>query len=266
MKRSTISWCDYSGGDLNFVTGCTPVSEGCANCYAAAIYKRFGRDFSKVLTCGGKLDRLFTKGFPAFDNVRGSYSRPLCFVCDTGDLFHEAVPVDFVRRAIGLMRWWRTDVDWVILTKRPENIPGDILWPDNVWLGVTAENQEMADKRIPLLLKVPAKVRFVSVEPMLERVDLMAWLRPCTWGCGLDEFGDCLGEPSCPDYRPRGLDWIICGAESGAHRRSFDQAWAESLYLQSRAGEVPFFGKQDSGLRPGRPLLIRERQIQEWPR
>ena len=265
MKRSAISWCDFSSGDLNWLTGCQKVSEGCRFCYAEAIYKRFGRDFSVLSYDSRKLGRALCASYPQDGNVRGPHSKPLCFVCDTSDFFYADVVPFFPKYAIEWMGI-RSDVDWAILTKRPENIPADIVWPDNVWLGVTAENQEMADKRIPLLLATGAKVKFVCVEPMLGPVYLTPWLGSCTATCGEDELGDCNGEPKCLDYRPHGLDWLICGAESGAHRRPFDVVWAEELWFQCQDAGVAFFGKQDSGLRPGAPLLIGGREVKEWPK
>ena len=105
--RSAIAWTDYSGGDANFVTGCTPASEGCRNCYAKAIYERFGRDFGEVRLDGDKLSWLkqWTPKPP------WKLARPMCFVCDTGDLFHEEVPYYFIDLAFEVMTD-RKDVEW----------------------------------------------------------------------------------------------------------------------------------------------------------
>jgi protein gp37 len=239
--RSAIAWTDYSGGDANFVTGCTPISEGCRNCYAKAIYERFGKDFGQVQVSFEALDRLARwKPKPPW-----KHGRPMCFVCDTGDLFHDDVPAVFIEQAMDTMRG-RSDVDWQVLTKRPARM---LEWwgqtygylPDNVWLGVSVENQARADERIPLLLRMPAAVLFISFEPMLGPIELNAWL-------------------------PK-LDWVICGAESGPNRRPFDVEWAVDLYEQCREVGVAFFGKQNSGLRPGVPLeLPGYGVVQEWPR
>lgn len=281
MKASKIGWTDFSGGDLNFVTGCTPVSEGCQNCYARSLYERFGRDFT-VRVHGDKLRRLIKKAFPYYSPKRGPQYKPMAFVCDTGDLFHESVPDDVIREALSVMGL-RPDVVWQVLTKRARRMH-DLFCglmgaygqapPPNVWLGVTAENQRCADERLPYLLDTPATVRFVSVEPMLERMSL---------------------EPYMPqyDYRPEheywrvahpedgtkrilinpGLDWVICGAESGPYRRPFRAEWAEELWSECRSYGIPFFGKQDSGQHPGVTLLLRSRpwdgsslrKVREWP-
>jgi protein gp37 len=268
--RSAIAWTDHSGGDANFVSGCTPVSEGCRNCYAKAIYERFGRDFRRVTVYPDKLQRLldWAESDPTYSwrRSRGEY-RPdgpwprMCFVCDTGDLFHEGVPMELLDRAFqGFGR--QAHVVWQVLTKRPERM---LEWyrrqrpelPPNVWLGVTAENQEAADERIPLLLQVPAAVRFVSVEPMLGPVDL---IQACDVAIGSEH------DVPAVDGIGRWLHLVICGAESGPNRRPFEVSWALSLYEQCRAAGVPYFAKQASGLRPGVPLeLPGYGVVQEWP-
>lgn len=272
MKVSAIGWTDFSGNDLNFVCGCTPISEGCANCYARAIYKRWGRDHTTVTVHEDKLRRLARAKFPEHSPKRGEGHRPMAFVCDTGDLFHESVPDDFIMHALEVLES-RPDVIWQVLTKRPERMR-EILRTrtsgaslrENVWCGVTAENQRRADERIPILLDTPAAVRFVSVEPMLEAVDLSRYMpewdhRPEHeyWRAA---FPDTEGKKIL--VRP-GIDWTIVGAESGPSRRPFDVAWAADLYHQCKDAAVPFFGKQDSGLQPGTPLLIDGQIIHEWP-
>ena len=138
-------------------------------------------------------------------------------------------------------RLWRMveqtpHLDWLLLTKRPENIERFIParwidnYPENAWLGVTAENQAMADERIPLLLQAPAKVRFVSVEPQLEEINL-----------GL------LGTiPGSSPYAlvGDGIDLVICGSESGPKARRFDENWARSLRDQCVEAGVSYFYKQ----------------------
>jgi len=94
MKQSAIGWTDFSGGDLNFVTGCTPVSEGCKNCYAKAIYERFGRDFD-VTIHPQNIMALRRHDWPKWSPKRGPGYKPMAFVCDTGDLFHENVSSPF---------------------------------------------------------------------------------------------------------------------------------------------------------------------------
>jgi protein gp37 len=134
-------------------------------------------------------------------------------------------------------------LDWLLLTKRPENFYTNypaayeegMPWAKNVWLGVTAENQKRADERIPLLLKTPAVVHFVSVEPMLEPVDLRRYLGPQSLSM------------NTTSYRiHHGLNWIICGCEKVGNRpgRPMEDAWARDLWRQALAHNIPFFLKQ----------------------
>jgi len=291
VKQSAISWCDYSGGGLNFVTGCTPVSEGCKNCYAKAIYDRFVRDFSKVIYHPDKLDRLRRKRFPKHSPKRGKPHKPMCFIVDMGDLFHGDVPAGFILDALEMMVN-RKDITWQILTKRVSKMQAIVLrfcdsdWyggealPENVWLGVSIENQQRADERIPILLDTPAQVRFVSLEPMLGPIDMREYLwEPrgvehvmyMTHDMALDAENPALeGEPFAGPietvWEPSdAIQWIIVGAESGPHRRPFDPAWAKDIYDQCGEARVSFFGKQDSGLYPGKPLLIKGKEVKEWP-
>ena len=255
MKTSAIGWTDVSGGDLNFVTGCTPVSEGCANCYARAIYDRFGRDFSTVTLHYEKIRRLWLKKYPQYSPKRGAPHKPMCFVCDTGDLFHERLfkHEQIVWPALDLLAR-RQDVIWQVLTKRPERMCEEVKgWceannvetlPANVWLGVTVENAARLRERYPLLELTPAKTKFLSIEPMLEPMAEAPYM-----ASALDT-----------------VDWVICGAESGPHRRPFDVQWAVDLYEVCQSNCKPFFGKQDSALYPGAPLVLGEYGVvHEWP-
>jgi len=248
-RRSTIGYVDFSGGDLNFVVrGTTPgdceVSPGCAHCYALALERRFGVGPPTTTVYKERLGRLVSARFEpgAAPFRRGPDSRPLAFVCDTGDLFHESVPRAVLERFLGVVQY-RSEVDWLVLTKRAAAMRAFMLWyygtrePNdyrplpNLWLGVSVENQAAAEQRIPLLLETPAARRWLSVEPMLGAINLQPHLL--------------------------GVDLVICGAESGAKRRFFSPLWAEDLWAQCREAGVAFFGKQDSGSGPGRPLHLR---------
>jgi len=182
----------------------------------------------------------------------------------------------------------RTDVDWVILTKRVKRMAEALEWilceagaymtitgllnqhkwpPSNIWLGVTAENQARADERIPILLANWAGPKFVSVEPQLEYIDLTKYLYCEPYAGPMKEptKGTIGGKPY-PTLRYRqGLSWTVVGAESGPSRRSFKVEWAKTIYEQCKNAGIPFFGKQDSDPRPGKPLLIDGREIHEFP-
>ena len=243
---TTIEWTDET---WNPVTGCSHVSDGCKNCYAEGIAKRFsGRN-----------------GFPVFQpwtarnaahNVVLHPERldaPLhwrkprrVFVNSMSDLFHDQVPEEFIERIFDVMRC-ETQHTFQVLTKRPERmrdiarreVAENGYLPNNIWLGVSAEDQATADERIPVLLDTPAAIRFVSAEPLLRPIDLERY-------------------PS--------LDWVIVGGESGHGARPCDLAWIRNIVEQCKAAAVPVFVKQlgsapayplgniDSCLAEGRPL------------
>ena len=270
VRRSNIGWCDFSGADLNFIIGCTPVSEGCANCYARRIREgRQGRDFSKVQLYPEKLRRLAKARFEenGVPFRRGSGGRPIAFPVDLGDLFHPEVPDEFILEALQVMAR-RDDVDWAVLTKRAERLAYfDLLhltegFPPNVWVGVTVENQKRANERIPLLLKVRAAVRWLSLEPMLEPIDLvLSIFVPDVWD-RLHPDHDCLLAAS---LHRSGLHWIVLGAESGPNRRPFDLDWARQVRDDCQTAGVPFLYKQGSHHYPGRNDELDGRRWKEFP-
>jgi protein gp37 len=167
------------------------------------------------------------------------------------------------------------NLDWLLLTKRPQHVakmlPRDWGegWP-HVWLGTTVENQTEAERRIPHLLAVPARVRFLSCEPLIGRVDLTRWLRPHDDGpCPVSD-PDCLGDDGdCHDActrPPTPLHWVIVGGESGPGARYMLDEWAASLLDQCRAAGVPAHMKQMGGtvkaaMRPIPPAML----VREWP-
>ena len=128
---------------------------------------------------------------------------------------------------------------------------------------MSVEDQATVDERIPLLLETPAAVRFISVEPMLEEVDLSEWLAPDYHGMWQDAEWE---PPDKNDPRQNAIDWTIVGGESGPNRRPFDVAWAEDLYRQCKEAGVAFFYKQGSGLYPGQnDELPNVGTVKEWP-
>ncbi len=246
MKRSGITWCDYSGGNLNFVLGCTAVSEGCQNCYARALYERFDKDFSKVVMHPEKLGRLAAMPWPQDGNVRGPGALPLLFACDMSDLFHEEITDQFIMDVLNMMVSLDM-VDFLILTKRAERMAEvltqwsferDQVLPLNVWPGVTGETELRLAERWSCIWNLDVEgPRWISVEPMLGPIDL-------------------------GDARP---DWVVCGAESGLNRRPFDTAWAIDLKNQCDERGIPYFFKQSSGLYPGTDPTLEGREWKSWP-
>ena len=242
---STIEWTDET---WNPVTGCSRVSPGCDNCYMFALYPR-----------------LHAMGVPGYEaaadtvqilpnrlNAPLAWAKPRrVFVNSMSDLFHPKVPFEFISQVFDVMR--RADQHiFQVLTKRPglavgwwEKCGRDEFgeWPSNVWIGTSVENQKYAP-RLTVLGRIPAKIRFVSAEPLLDKLDLRPWLRDGT------------------------LQWVITGGESGPRARPMDEAWAVALMRQCLAEGVDFFFKQwggRRGKRSGDKALLDGRLWQEMP-
>lgn len=225
---SKIEWTDKT---WNPVTGCTKVSQGCKNCYAERLYERFnGKGAFKNVIC--HQNRL---SHPA------RWKRPaMVFVNSMSDLFHEDVPFSFINAVFSVM----SDCDhhtYQVLTKRPARMLAFFKWKSeehgipwepkpNVWIGVSVENQEAADERIPLLLDVPAAVRFLSCEPLLGPIKLWPLLQ--------------LTNNKWTNRPGSIIDWIICGGESGPGSRPMHPEWARSIRDQCQSAGVTFFFKQ----------------------
>lgn len=268
MSQTKIEWADAV---WNPISGCSPVSAGCRNCYAKRMANRLRGRFGypadepfRVTLHPDKLDEPLKRRKPR-----------RVFVCSMGDLFHKEVPVEFIAEIFDRMAcatlacgkkhqeheeecWTGDPHTFIVLTKRPQRMlavlttgldyattfwPGDrplivarqVYWPlPNLWLGVSVEDQATADERIPILLKIPAAKRFVSLEPMLSPVDLSKWQ----------------------------LSWCVLGAETGPGARPMNLDWARAVRDQCQEVGVPFFFKRASdGSR-----LLDGRLWEEWPR
>lgn len=237
MNNSKIEWTDRT---WNPVTGCTKVSQGCKNCYAERMYERFNGhgSFKKVLTHPERLQQPLKWKKPS-----------KIFVNSMSDLFHEDVPFDFINSVFAIMSCKAAQHTYQVLTKRPERLleylkrfkesginPHWKKFSENIWLGVSVEDQATANERIPLLLQVPAVVRFLSCEPLLGPVDIEAIPTPRI------ESRNLKGEFALT--KTGYLNWIICGGESGPGARPMHPDWARSLREQCAAAGVPFFFKQ----------------------
>lgn len=146
------------------------------------------------------------------------------------DVFERKQELNMWRNKLWKLITDTPNLDWLLLTKRPQNIksmvPWTNDWPENVWIGTTIENQKFANLRMPFLVNIPAKVRFLSCEPLLGKLDLEQWLRP---------------ELVSGSY---GIDWIISGGESGPKSRPMSPMWALDLRDQSIRNNVSFHFKQ----------------------
>jgi protein gp37 len=239
-ENSKIEWTDHT---FNPWIGCTKVSPGCDNCYAAT------QDSFRKWTpegWGGPRKRTKTWDDPkkwndahsAFFAQHGRRQRVFC--ASLADVFDNEVPNDW-RLDLFALIVATPNLDWLLLTKRignVKNMVADIMWKHlpHVWLGATIVNQEEADRDIPKLLATPAAVRFLSMEPLLGPVDL-----PQAKSFGLHGFGQ---------HAP-GVDWVICGGESGPKARPMYRPWVVSLRDQCAAAGVPFLFKQWGEWLPG---------------
>lgn len=220
-KNSKIEWTDHT---FNPWWGCTKVSEACKHCYAEAWSKRVGQ---KVW--GPKADRrLFGEKHwlePRKWNADAlsDRRRRRVFCASMADVFEDRRSLDPWRTKLWELIEATPQLDWLLLTKRPEHVggftPWGETWPDNIWLGTTVENQAAADERLPHLSKIPAAVRFISAEPLRGALEIEPWLRTT-------------------------IDWVITGGESGPKARPSSPSWFRGLLTQCAAAGVPFHFKQ----------------------
>jgi protein gp37 len=246
MAKSNIAWTDYV---WNPVTGCTQISAGCQNCYAKRMAETRLRG-----QCGYPADEPFrvTLHPERLSQPLNWKKARIVFLCSMGDLFHPDVPFEYVTKIFKSMFAYIFDGSltrhtYIWLTKRPERMREYLLnhahvpalshqsfeqWkPPNLWLGVTAENQAAAEKRIPILIDIPAAKRFVSVEPMLSKVYLN---EPYKFDRTRSPYHSLMIDR---------LDWVICGGENAPNARPMNPDWVRSLRDQCQAAEVPFFFK-----------------------
>lgn len=213
-SNSNIEWTNAT---WNPVTGCTAVTAGCDNCYAAALAARLQRMGNPRYKNGFKVtlhhDLL---ALP----LRWKQPKKI-FVNSMSDLYHKDVPDEFIKKVFETMQeaHWHT---FQILTKRPQRLlrlAKHLPWPANVWQGVSVEDNRVAF-RAKMLAQVPAAVRFLSCEPLIGPVD---------------------------DVDLTNIDWVIVGGESGAQARPMKKEWAESMLRRCRKERIQFFFKQWGG-------------------
>jgi protein gp37 len=224
--RTSIEWTEAT---WNPVTGCSKVSPGCAHCYAEALSLRFGRSRLAWTPANSRENvKLHADRLEQPSKWRGAR---LVFVNSMSDLFHEEIPIEFLDRTIAAMER-ATQHTYQVLTKRPERAlrllaSGMVRpLPDNVWIGVSIESSRF-NWRADVLRQIPARVRFISAEPLL---------------------GSLLQEGSSRSrLNLAGIDWVIVGGESGHHARAMKAEWAREVRDACQSAGVPFFFKQWGG-------------------
>jgi len=249
MSKTEIEWTDHT---WNPITGCTKISTGCLNCYAEKMHVRqhamrpdvYPEKFSEITFHRERVT-------PAWIKKQGWKPGDKVFVGSMTDMFHPDVLLAWRLYIWDVMKD-HPEITFQILTKRPDrmNAAMEFLpYLKNVWLGVTCENQQAADERIPILLSIPAKIRFISVEPMLGPLNLISI--DCD-RLNIDGFYQInalsgenkdMGRPCTPVNK---LNWVICGAETGNGARYMRPEWAFNLYDQCKENGVAFFMKQFS--------------------
>ncbi|MDX2014159.1 MAG: DUF5131 family protein [Myxococcaceae bacterium] len=298
-ENSSIQWTTHTFSPW---VGCQRVSPGCEHCYAESYDRRVGgvpkkqrADPAVPETRWGPKGRRTRTSVSnwnqpekwneaarraedsALGNGRPAPERPRVFCASLADVFEDRPELAPWRLELLEMIRTTPHLDWLLLTKRPEQIrpalqaardsfrtstPLDTWlcsWldhhrpPANVWLGTTVEDQQRADERIPALLDVPARVRFLSCEPLLERVDLdrhgLLW-RDCSRCKGSMSLPVTGGGRACPDclehqgVERAGIDWVIIGGESGGGARPFALEWARDLVRQCKDSGTAVFVKQ----------------------
>ena len=215
MAETKIEWTEFT---WNPSTGCTKISSGCKNCYAEKMTKR--------LTAMGieKYQTGFDLAWHEFELTRPySIRQPrMIFVNSMSDLFHEDMPLDFIRKVFKVMNECPKHI-FQVLTKRADILAqfSTLLnWTPNIWMGVTVESSKYVD-RINHLRKSGAFVKFLSLEPLLSS----------------------LGELDL-----REIDWVIVGGESGPDARPMNKSWVVEIQTQCRNSQIPFFFKQWGGV------------------
>jgi protein gp37 len=234
-RDSKIEWTHHT---FNPWWGCVKVSPACAHCYAESFAHRLGASL-----WGRSAPRRFfgadywRQPLRWDEHARLAGERRRVFCASMADLFEARSDLHRWREQLWPLIESTPNLDWLLLTKRPQNIhrmaPWRDSWPPNVWLGTTAENQKHADLRIPRLLELPARVRFISAEPLLGPLTLRQWA---------------------------GIDWVIAGGESGHGARPTDPAWVRSLRDESKDAGVAFHFKQWGHWAPSIPAGARARQ------
>lgn len=240
-KDSRIEWTHHT---FNPWWGCTKVSPACKHCYAETWAKRVG---SKVW--GPRSPRRFFGDKHWIEPRRWNSEaarngeRRRVFCASMADVFERRKELNEARRRLWNLIEETSNLDWLLLTKRPHNVdsmvPWRSSWPANVWLGTTVENQVWANKRIPEILSVPARIRFLSCEPLLGSLDLSFFTTS----------------------KNSKIHWVIAGGESGPHSRPMNPEWLRNLRNQCALSGIAFHFKQWGHWVPEELLTEKQKRV-----
>lgn len=251
--ESSIEWTDST---WNPVVGCTKVSEGCRHCYAERMARRLAAMADGAIASGQNPGR--KANYLAVINGRGRWNNTVflddsaldapttwreprtIFVNSMSDLFHEDVPIDFIRRVFDTMNRCPQHT-FQVLTKRPHvavKLAPQLDWSPNIWMGTSIEDHRVT-KRVAYLQKIPARIRFLSVEPLIGPISRLPL---------------------------RGIQWVIVGGESGPGARPIQADWVRCIRDRCVAKSIPFFFKQWGGVnKKASGRLLDERTWDELP-
>lgn len=238
--NSKIEWTTHT---FNPWWGCTKVSEACKNCYAETWARRVGQNVwgpkpqRRLLS-----DNHWKQPLKWNRDAEGEQERPRVFCASMADVFEDRDELIVHRLRLFKLIEATPNLDWLLLTKRPQNVMEMVQWtngwPDNVWLGTTIELQKRAEELLPALATIPAKVRFISAEPLLGPLSLEKWLGTT-------------------------IDWVITGGESGPKARPASPTWFSNLHRQCMEENVAFHFKQWGDWAPGQGENLPARRMKK---
>jgi protein gp37 len=236
-KDSRIEWTHHT---FNPWWGCVKVSPGCKHCYAEVWAKRVGQHVWGPRASRRDLSDSYWRQPLSWNAEAGRAGhRQRVFCASMADVFEDRRDLDGNRERLWGVIADTPHLDWLLLTKRPQNVsrlaPWGDRWPANVWLGATAETQKWLDKRMAELTRLRARVLFLSCEPLLGPLDFSAWLERA-------RRGEC-----------RMVDWVIAGGESGHHARPMHPEWLTSIRDQCVSAGIRFHFKQWGNWLPVQP-------------
>jgi len=247
-ETSKVEWTDSSWSPWY---GCHKVSQGCAHCYAYREMPKYGKQPHIV-----QRSKTTFKAPLSWAKKKENWGKKI-FVCPWSDFWIEEADA-WREEALEIMR--QTPMfTYIVPSKRLERVPDHL--PDDwgagwehVWLGASVEDQEAADRRVPLLLKIPCKTRFLSCEPLLGAIDLAG---TCAWHGRRDALTGCSFAPGWIDYQMgcARVHWVIAGGESGPDARTCHPDWVRSLRNQCEQAMVPFFFKSWGEYIPAEPPI-----------